>query len=234
MLEMLNRISKVALDNYFNELAKIYKRKSHGFDFEFVLVGGASILINYNFRDVTNDIDACFLNSSDIKEAIYKVSEKYNLSPNWINDDFKTTRSYSNKLSEFSTFYKTFQNILSIRTIKDEYLIAMKLKSGRIYKNDLSDIVGIINSIRESGTDVTFEMIDKAINDLYGNWSGISNDLKNALLDILKNNDLGTLYKSIIKKETDDKQKLIDFNNDNENVLNKANIDEILKMLGDK
>lgn len=57
---MFTKIDKVKLDNYFNELAKIYKRKSHGYVFEFILVGGASILINYDFRDVTNDIDAYF------------------------------------------------------------------------------------------------------------------------------------------------------------------------------
>ena len=74
---MFTKIDKVKLDNYFNELAKIYKKKSHGYIFEFILVGGASILVNYNFRDVTNDIDAYYLPSADIKDAIKIVSEKF-------------------------------------------------------------------------------------------------------------------------------------------------------------
>lgn len=105
---MFTKIDKVKLDNYFNELAKIYKRKSHGYVFEFILVGGASILINYDFRDVTNDIDAYFLPSSDIKDAIKTVSQKFGIDSKWINNDFQKTKSYSNKLSEFSTFYKSY------------------------------------------------------------------------------------------------------------------------------
>ena len=40
-------------------------------------------------------------------------------------------------------YYKIFP--LTVRTIVTEYLVVMKLKSGRCYKNDLSDIVGIIS-----------------------------------------------------------------------------------------
>ena len=103
---MLTKIDKTKLDNYFNELAKIYKKKSHGYVFEFVLVGGASILVNYNFRDATNDIDAFFLPSADIKDAINAVSEKFSISTNWINNDFQNTKSFSDKLPTFSAYYK--------------------------------------------------------------------------------------------------------------------------------
>ena len=47
-------------------------------------------------------------------------------------------------LHEVSVYYRTFSNVLTIRTITAEYLLAMKLMSGRRYKNDLSDIVGIL------------------------------------------------------------------------------------------
>lgn len=40
--------------------------------------------------------------------------------------------------------YKTFANILQIRTVSAEYLVAMKLMAGHQYKNDLSDIVGVL------------------------------------------------------------------------------------------
>lgn len=45
---------------------------------------------------------------------------------------------------EHSKYYKTFANILQIRTVSAEYLVAMKLMAGRQYKNDLSDIVGVL------------------------------------------------------------------------------------------
>ena len=49
----------------------------------------------------------------------------------------------------------------------------MKLMSGRIYKNDISDTIGIIISNKNNGKDGTYDMIDKAIKNLYGNWDGV-------------------------------------------------------------
>lgn len=228
---MLNKIEKNTLDKYFSELSKIYKKLTHGYEIEIVLIGGASILINYNFRDVTNDIDALYLPSSEIKEAIIKVSEKFNISTKWLNDDFKTTKSYSNKLSEFSTFYKSYNEVLTVRTIKDEYLIAMKLVSGRIYKNDISDIVGILYESKKHGQAITFEHINKAVKNLYGGWDLITKEVKLILDDALKNKDLETLYKEIRKNEQDNQSTLIDFDNKYPDILNEANIKDILKKL---
>ena len=41
------------------------------------------------------------------------------------------TSSYSPKPDEHSEYYKTFSNIVTIRTVRAEYLIAMKLCAGR-------------------------------------------------------------------------------------------------------
>ena len=228
---MFTKIDKEKLDNYFNELAKIYKKESHGYLFELILVGGASILINYNFRDMTNDIDALFLNSDIIKDCIKKVSEEFNLSPQWINDDFKTTKSFSNKLYEFSSFYKTYKNILTIRTIKDEYLIAMKLVSGRIYKNDISDIIGIINESKKSTTPISYEMIDKAMNNLYGGWELVDKNIIDTLNKILESKNLDEIYNKTIIEENKTQTKLIDLKNNSGININERNIDDILKML---
>ena len=231
---MFTKIDKVKLDNYFNELAKIYKKKSHGYIFEFILVGGASILVNYNFRDVTNDIDAYYLPSADIKDAIKIVSEKFSIDSKWINNDFQKTKSYSNKLSEFSTFYKSYKEIINVRTIKDEYLIAMKLMSGRIYKNDISDIIGIIISNKNNGKNVTYDMIDKAIKNLYGNWDGVDKDIIKILDDVLSSNNLEELYSKTISEEQNSRQSLLEFDEKYNNAINEANVKEILKLLKKK
>ena len=228
---MFTKIDKVKLDNYFNELAKIYKKKSHGYIFEFILVGGASILVNYDFRDVTNDIDAYYLPSADIKDAIKIVSQKFGIDSKWINNDFQKTKSYSNKLSEFSTFYKSYKEIINVRTIKDEYLIAMKLMSGRIYKNDISDIIGIIISNKNNGKDVTYDIIDKAIKNLYGSWDGVDKDIIKILDDILSTNNLEELYNRTISEEQNSRQSLIEFDEKYNNAINEANVKEILKLL---
>lgn len=77
------------LDSYLRELAKEF-RKINGkkMPAEIILVGGASVLINYGFRDMTNDMDAIIQASSSMKEAINRVADRMNLPNGWINDDF--------------------------------------------------------------------------------------------------------------------------------------------------
>lgn len=53
---------------------------------------------------------------------------------------------------------------LIVRTIKDEYLIAMKAVAARKYKNDYSDIYGII----KENSNLSLEKILNAIKQLYG------------------------------------------------------------------
>lgn len=55
-------------------------------------------------------------------------------------------RSYpiGSPLTQFSVYYKTCSNIVTIRTVAAEYLIAMKLRSGRQYKSELSDVLGVL------------------------------------------------------------------------------------------
>ena len=79
--------TKENLDYYLKELAKEFrKRNGKNTPAEIVLVGGAAILANYGFCEMTYDIDAVITASS-----------------------------------------------------------AMKLMSGRRYKKDLSDIIGILS-----------------------------------------------------------------------------------------
>lgn len=56
---------------------------------------------------------------------------------------------------EYSKYYKTFANVLQIRTVSAEYLVATKLMAGRQYKNYLSDIVGVM--IEQENKDVLVE-----------------------------------------------------------------------------
>ena len=69
-----NSFTKDNLENYLKELAKEY-RKLVGKDMpaEIVLVGGAAILTNYGFRDMTTDVDAIIHAASSMKDAINKV-----------------------------------------------------------------------------------------------------------------------------------------------------------------
>lgn len=167
--------TKENLDYYLRELAKEFrKRNGRNTKAEIILVGGAAILANYGFREMTYDIDAVITASSVMKEAIHAVADRLDLQNGWLNADFKNTSSYSPKLPQYSKYYRTYSNVLDIRTISKEYLIAMKLMSGRRYKKDLSDIIGILSEQEKIGEPLCYQQIDGAVKNLYGGWEKIS------------------------------------------------------------
>lgn len=193
--------TKENLEYYLKELAKDFKKRGRGTTAEMILVGGASVLINYGFRNASYDIDADYESQSVMKESINAVGDKFGLPNGWVNDDFKRTSSYTPRIIRYSEYYKTFSNVLQIRTIRAEYLVAMKLMSGRHYKKDLSDIAGILFEQKEAGKPLTWELIDKAVSDLYGGWDSIS-ELSCELLErILACNDLKALFLELSEDE---------------------------------
>ena len=133
--------TKENLDNCLKELAKEF-RKMNGnrVPAEIVLIGGASILINYGFREMTYDMDAIIRSSGAMKDAINIVGDRLGLPVGWLNTDFLNTDSYTPRLIEYSKYYKTFSNILQIRTVSAEYLVAMKLMAGRQMQEELNVI----------------------------------------------------------------------------------------------
>lgn len=223
-------MKKEDINLYLKELTKVIRKNKRNSDvtYELILIGGASILVNYEFRNSTSDVDCIDVNNILMNDAIIKVAEKYDLPTDWINTDFKITKSYSDKLINYSTYYKTFGNgTLEIRTIKDEYLIAMKLASGRKYKNDISDIVGIISEIKKE-RDISLSEIEKAVIDLYGDMSKVDPFAYSLLKDCL--NNILVNYEEIKKIEKQNKDNLLELDGDIR-FLNDDNINYILEKL---
>lgn len=200
--------TKENLEGYLKELAKEYKKRGRGIHAEMILVGGASVLINYGFRNASYDIDAAYESPTIMKEAINAVGDKFGLPNGWVNDDFKKTESYTPQIVQYSEYYKTFSGVLQIRTIRAEYLVAMKLVSGRQYKKDLSDIAGIIYEQQMSGNPLTYAMIDKAVCNLYGSWNNISDYARELLDKILACDDLQALFVELSEDEKAAKEAL--------------------------
>ena len=95
---MSNALNKQSLDSYLKELGKEFRKLSgKNMPAEIILIGGAAILANYGFRDMTADVDAVIHASSAMKEAINHVGDKNGLPYGWLNDDFLHTESYSPK-----------------------------------------------------------------------------------------------------------------------------------------
>ena len=227
-----NVFTKENLDTYLKELAKEFRKiNGKSMPAEIVLIGGAAILANYGFREMTTDVDAIIHAASSVKEAINRVGDKYELPNGWLNTDFMHTGSYSPKLNEVSVHYKTFSNVLEIRTIAAEYLIAMKLRSGRRYKNDLSDIIGILAEHEKKGEPVSLDAVNVAVNELYGGWAQFPDGSKKFIEAAIEAGNYEEVYASANAEEKRTKEILVSFERDYPGVTNESNINDILKNL---
>lgn len=231
----MSDFTKHNIDEYLKKLAKRF-RKLNGtrVPAEIILVGGASVLINYGFREKSNDIDAIIQASSAIKDAINQIRDEENLPQDWINSDFTHTASYSPFLRIYSKHYRTFSNIVEIRTVSGKYLIAMKLMSGRKYKNDLSDVIGILKEESSAGNNISIEQIRDAVKNLYGSYDALPDDSKvfiEKLMERLDKNDESDIYAEFVEQEKSNKTSLIEFESEYPNVLNEDNISDILSII---
>lgn len=222
--------TKENLDYYLRELAKEFrKRNGRNTPAEIILVGGAAILANYGFRDMTYDIDAIITASSAMKEAVNAVGDRLDLPNGWFNEDFKNTNSYSPKLSQYSKYYRTYSKVLNIRTISAEYLVAMKLMSGRRYKKDLSDIIGILSEQERMGEPLSYQQIDCAVKNLYGGWENISEYAIQFLKAALDSENLTELFMEQQREEALSKQAVLRVQKYEKEKLNESNVDAIIQ-----
>ena len=222
--------TKENLDYYLKELAKEFrKRNGKNMPAEIVLVGGAAILANYGFREMTYDIDAVITASSAMKGAVNAVGDRLGLPNGWLNADFKNTSSYSPKLSQYSKYYRTYSNVLNIRTISAEYLVAMKLMSGRRYKKDLSDIIGILGEQERMGESLSYQQIDCAVKNLYGGWDNISEYAIQVLKAALDSENLKELFMEQEHEEALSKQAVLQVQKYEGEKVKESNVDEIIQ-----
>ena len=222
--------TKENLDYYLKELAKEFrKRNGKNTSAEIVLVGGAAILANYGFREMTYDIDAVITASSALKEAVNTVGDRLGLPNGWLNADFKNTSSYSPKLLQYSKYYRTYSNVLNIRTISSEYLVAMKLMSGRRYKKDLSDIIGILSEQERMGEPLSYQKIDCAVRNLYGGWDNISEYAIQVLKAALDSENLKELFMEQEHEEALSKQAVLQVQKYEGEKVRESNVDEIIQ-----
>ncbi len=221
--------TKENLNQYLKEIAKEYRKQNgKSMPAEIILIGGASILINYGFREMTYDMDAIITSASSMKDAINYVGDKYGLPSGWLNADFVKTSSYTPRINQFSEYYKTYSNIVTFRTVRGKYLIAMKLKAGRLYKYDLSDVVGILWEQDKKGSPITLEMIKQAVTDLYGSYDVLSDNSKRFIESVVKDGNYEQLYKKMREEEKQNKEILLEFQEEYPGVTNADNVDEII------
>jgi len=107
-------------------------------------------------------------------------------------------------------------------------LVAMKLVSGRQYKKDLSDVAGIVYEQKIAGKPLDFELIDKAVVDLYGDWSRVSEYSREVLDRILECDDLEALFVELSENEASAREALGEVVKKYPNAVNQDNVDNVI------
>jgi hypothetical protein len=115
-----------------------------------------------------------------------------------------------------------------VRTVAAEYLLAMKLVSGRQYKNDMSDIMGILLEHQQRGEPIERSWIETAIRKLYG--TVVLPETSVSLLDMAyTSGDYEKLYFESLEYEKQSRKILLEFEQDNPNTLKSEMIHSIIE-----
>lgn len=221
--------TKENLDVYLKELAKEFRKlNGKSMPAEITLIGGAAVVINYGFREMTYDMDAIINAASSMKDAIGRVGDKYDLPVGWMNADFMKTSSYTPKIVQYSRYYKSFSNIVTFRTVTGEYLLAMKLMSGRQYKYDLSDVIGVLWEQENKGEPITVSMVKEAAENLYGSYELLPEESRSFIERAIAEGRYEATYRRVRQMEAENKGILLQFQKDYPGVTNTDNVNDIL------
>ena len=96
---------------------------------EIVVGGGAALVLLYNAREATKDVDAFVVNSSDppaVRSAARRVADSLGLPQDWLNEGAK---GYLHGFSPGEVLFD--QAPLIVRSIAPQQLLAMKLSAWR-------------------------------------------------------------------------------------------------------
>jgi hypothetical protein len=99
----------------------------------------------------------------------------------------------------------------------------------RKYKNDLSDIAGILWEHKKNEKPITPEMVEKAVILLYGGWENIPENSKKLIDAAFADGDYEAMYIQNIESETQSRDILRDFDKAYPGKLKTENIDIILE-----
>ncbi len=133
--------TKENLDACLSRLAKEF-RKLNGTKSpaEIVLIGGAAVLANYGFRDMTYDIDAVIRASSSMKDAINRVGDKLP----------QSSQEFITEIMKTGQLEKLYEQYRSTEKSTKESLIQFEQKYPGVTNTDnVNDIIRILKKRKE-------------------------------------------------------------------------------------
>ena len=159
-------MKKDDIDKVLMELSKSCDRPT-----DITICGGASMVLNYETRQSTMDID-CFRLEQRLKDNAIEIAASLGLEADWLNDNVCVTQSYTDALIKYRTEYGTFGN-LKVYTVKGLPLLCMKLVSFRPHSSDIEDCRALISILKDK---VSVEDVRYVVYQIYGDTTILSVD----------------------------------------------------------
>ena len=127
---------------------------------EVCLFGGAAMVLAFDARESTRDIDAVFAPKQDMLAAIAQVSEELELDPDWLNDGVKGFVSPKGEMTVEDM--PVFDHLRVLRPTT-EYLLAMKCMASRApgyhTGGDRADVVTLCRAVGVGDAQDVFDLI---------------------------------------------------------------------------
>ena len=126
---------------------------------EVAVFGGAAIVLGFDFRNATQDVDAMITQGhGQVVIAQQEVGAELGLPPNWLNEQGTSYLSQHDDFELFKTYPSEGQFGLRVLTATPQYLLAMKLLSFRSYGHDIEDIVQLARRLGCTTSDSLLEI----------------------------------------------------------------------------
>lgn len=169
----------VYLDSFARYMLNLY---GNNISIPILIVGGSAIALKGGYRDSTVDIDSYIKFGGNVSNAIKQVALDYNIYPDWLNQDFAYSESYSRRLEDNAIYYTTLQGILHIYLVSDLDQLCMKAVAYR--KKDIPDIKYLVKVLKINGVGYN-DFLDR-FNYLYGNTVRLKYNAKVAIEKFFK------------------------------------------------
>ena len=140
-------LSRETILTALTRLSDVLERK--GVQGELNIVGGTAMVLAFNARSSTKDVDAIFEPTSEIRAAAAAVAEELELPADWLND---AAKGFLSPAGEFTPVESIELPNLRVQAPTAEYMLAMKVLAARAgigdERGDSKDIAFLIRMLR--------------------------------------------------------------------------------------
>ena len=137
------------------------KLKAEGVTGEVCIFGGAAMVLAFDARLATRDVDAIFRPVESVRRAAESVARELSLPENWLNDGVKGFVSANQELVE-TGMPKDFSNLRVLRP-SAAYLLAMKCMAARVSGydtgGDRDDVIFLARHLGFTGAEQVLEIV---------------------------------------------------------------------------